>query len=293
MNKTLLPSALAGLGFFAIAAPASAADEGNVVRLSPVTGWHAELKDGICSLSRSYGSTEQPTVLAFEHFGDLGAFTITVAGNSVSRDKRPKIKLQFGPAFEPQERDIDRGTADGLGNALLIASGSFRPLAAEQDGAGPGAKQLLSAADAAQAEWLRIEQSPGEFLEFSLPRFGDAFSVIEDCGDALVASWGFDPDEQKGLLKAVRMSRNTNWISRIRYPERYLLDGMAGRAWFRMNVNAKGRATECAAVKSTQAELFRNTCNDLLRYARFEPAIDEAGQPADSYTVTMIALWTN
>jgi TonB family protein len=278
----------------AVASPALADEQ--TTRLEPVSGWHVELTDGICRLSRSYSADGRNAVLALEHFGERNAFSITVAGAAVARAKTTSASVQFGPFYMPQERDVERGRIKGLGEAMLLGSGGLVPSQAEPaddplQTDEPVAQQTdepISPISAADVEWLRIEQYPGSYLRFPLPNFGEAFAVLDQCVDAMIEGWGFDPAKQRTFVKGPKVREQDSWVDDIQFPIRELREGFDGRIWLRFNVDAEGRPTACSTIKLADTGRFDNACEDLLRIARFEPARDHEGKPAASYLVVSI-----
>lgn len=64
------------------------------------------------------------------------------------------------------------------------------------------------------------------------------------------------------------------------YPSRALREGIEGRVGIRAAVGANGRVTSCAVTSSSgSAILDAAACDGMTRYARFEPAIGDDGQP--------------
>lgn len=257
-------------------------------RLEPISGWHVELTDGICRLSRSYSAEGQQAVLAIEHFGERNSFSITVAGEAVARAKATSASVQFGPFFPPHEREVERGRIKGVGEAMLLSSRGLAPPSKESEAQVTETDTPAVQITAADAEWLRIEQYPGSYLRFPLPKFGEAYAVLDQCVDAMVESWGFDPAKQRAFAMGPKVRDEASWVKDIRFPVRELREGFDGRIWLRFNVDAAGRPTACTTVKSADAERFGNACENLLRIARFEPAMDHEDKPAASYIVVSI-----
>ena len=235
----------------AVASPAVALERTTL--LEPVSGWHVELTDGICRLSRSYSAEGQQAVLAMEHFGEWNSFSITVAGEAVARAKANSASVHFGPAFPPHEREAERGRIKGVGEAILLSSGGLA-LPREQNKSNESQAGAQAAeVNPAGAEWLRIEQFPGNFLRFPLPKFGEAYAVLDQSVDAMVESWGFDPAGQRAFQTGPKVREQASWVNDISFPIRELREGFDGRIWLRFNVDAAGLPTSCTTVKSADA----------------------------------------
>ena len=83
------------------------------------------------------------------------------------------------------------------------------------------------------------------------------------------------------------MLRNPSDIVRAKdYPKEALRAGAQGAVRFSVVVSAKGRATECRVVESSGNELLdAKTCAQVMKRARFTPALNRRNQPVvSSYT---------
>jgi periplasmic protein TonB len=71
-----------------------------------------------------------------------------------------------------------------------------------------------------------------------------------------------------------------NWANTNDYPSRALQQEREGTTGFRVTVGANGRVTDCQISSSSgHADLDQATCTNVTRRARFDPALDSAGQP--------------
>ena len=73
-----------------------------------------------------------------------------------------------------------------------------------------------------------------------------------------------------------------SWQQRImdNYPARAIRDEIEGRVGVRVTVGANGRVSGCSVTSSSgQSVLDDAACQDITRYARFSPALDDAGNP--------------
>lgn len=67
--------------------------------------------------------------------------------------------------------------------------------------------------------------------------------------------------------------------------------GQQGRVNVRLLVAATGRPTDCKVVRSYNEPAFdKLACEKLLRYGRFEPALDASGTAVPSYYATTV-VW--
>ena len=73
-----------------------------------------------------------------------------------------------------------------------------------------------------------------------------------------------------------------SWAARIRenYPARAIRDEIEGRVGVRVTVGTNGRVTACSVSSSSGSSILDDAaCEGMQRYARFNPALDDAGNP--------------
>jgi periplasmic protein TonB len=81
------------------------------------------------------------------------------------------------------------------------------------------------------------------------------------------------------------------WTQRImdNYPARALRDETEGTVGVRVTINAEGRVAGCSVTSSSGSGVLDDAaCADLTRYARFNPALDDAGNPTSGSWSTRI-----
>ena len=81
------------------------------------------------------------------------------------------------------------------------------------------------------------------------------------------------------------------WAQRIQrnYPRRAERDGIEGNVTVRVTVGPDGRVSACSvSASSGNADLDAAACDGMTRYARYDPALDQNGNPIpDSDTRTI------
>jgi protein TonB len=102
------------------------------------------------------------------------------------------------------------------------------------------------------------------------------------------------PPEPKAPSKArgVRTKGERGWSARIQedYPTRALREEVEGTVGVRVTVTADGRATGCTVTASSgNSDLDSGACRSLERYGRFEPALDDDGNPISGSWSTRIS----
>jgi TonB family protein len=98
--------------------------------------------------------------------------------------------------------------------------------------------------------------------------------VAVTVGDLQIASWRFFsmPSEAIALTSPVPKPGAIQQAL-ADYPSRALREGLEGRVGFLLTVNEYGRVSECEVTSSSgHAVLDQAACQNLRRYARFEPA---------------------
>lgn len=91
--------------------------------------------------------------------------------------------------------------------------------------------------------------------------------------------------------RAAQRDGQNRWAARIQsnYPRRAVQREIEGNVGVAVTVGADGRVTACSVTASSGSEdLDQAACEGMQRYARYEPALDDAGNPTtgrDSMTI--------
>ncbi|MEO1488992.1 MAG: TonB family protein [Pseudomonadota bacterium] len=84
-------------------------------------------------------------------------------------------------------------------------------------------------------------------------------------------------------INAIPRGNPGNWVRDSDYRPRWMREGMSGVARFSVEIDARGRVTECRITGSTgHSALDQATCRLVTRRARFNPALDSAGKAVPS-----------
>lgn len=82
------------------------------------------------------------------------------------------------------------------------------------------------------------------------------------------------------------------WSARIQenYPSRAVRDEIEGRVGVRVTIGTNGRVSDCTVTSSSGSSILDSAaCDGMERYARFNPALDDAGNPTTgSYSTTIV-----
>jgi TonB family protein len=80
--------------------------------------------------------------------------------------------------------------------------------------------------------------------------------------------------------QATPIGNPSAWFPADAYPLEAKAKGMQGRTEFKLELDPKGRITECDISKSSGSPLLDSTtCALLVTNARFKPAVNASGQP--------------
>jgi len=81
------------------------------------------------------------------------------------------------------------------------------------------------------------------------------------------------------------------WAARIQenYPARAIRDETEGTVGVRVTIGANGRVTACSVSASSGSPVLDEAaCDGMTRYARYNPALDDAGNPTTGQASTRI-----
>jgi protein TonB len=81
------------------------------------------------------------------------------------------------------------------------------------------------------------------------------------------------------------------WAARIQenYPARAIRDEIQGSVGVRVTIGANGRVTACTVSSSSGSPILDEAaCDGMTRYARYNPALDDAGNPTTGSATTRI-----
>ena len=103
------------------------------------------------------------------------------------------------------------------------------------------------------------------------------------------------PPPPPSQARPARPDNQARWTRRIieNYPSRALRREIEGTVGVAVTVGANGRVSGCRVTRAADPILDRAACDDITRYARFEPALDDAGNPTSGSWSTNIVYQIN
>lgn len=96
--------------------------------------------------------------------------------------------------------------------------------------------------------------------------------------------------------RGVQPKNQRSWAARIQenYPRRAAQEEIEGTVGVRVTVTTEGRATNCSVTSSSGSNILDDAaCKDLERYGRFDPALNDDGNPISASWSTRITYKLN
>lgn len=290
MRKPLNAIVIAGMAGSLIAQStlAQAADNppAPYTRVGP---WVVDYDADFCRLIAVFAQGERRISLQLVQAGPSSTYEMLLSSPEIDV-RRQSYTTRWDPAESTTHTNFFYGQADsGMRTVQLSTSLLDRPFEAPADPA-------LDRAAAWRA--YRTEQRAFARTVTSLtfeggPRIGEhaitlvtgpmdrVLAALDTCGENLVQSWGFDPEQQLALRQGPEPIGNPGrWVTPDDYPPSAIQRGIGGLLKFRLSVEIDGSVSSCHIPRSlTDAEFSEVACNALSRRARFHPAIDASGKP--------------
>ncbi len=104
------------------------------------------------------------------------------------------------------------------------------------------------------------------------------------------------PPPPPSLARAAQPKGQSRWARRIQenYPSRALREEVEGTVGVRVTIGANGRVSGCTVTGGSGSSILdQAACRGMQRYARFDPALDDAGNPTTGSYSTRITYRLN
>lgn len=273
----------------AIAAlPAQAEAETKIV--TATSPWKMDYAANECRLQRGFGTPDAPVLLQITQLAPGDRIYVTVAGKAFgSIDENSDVTLSTAPdSHDPISTRLTLGdmqAADGTTLTTLLFAGTTL------NGFSEGGKPPVPVTPEREAGVTSLIVSWGKnAVQIGTGPLGKTMAAMHTCTDTLVKSWGLDPAQQASLKERPHPATPTSgWFPPNSYPSDLAAEGRQAIVEVRLLVDAVGAPTGCTVVEGYNEPRFaKATCDQIIKRARFKPAIDAAGQPAASYYITRV-----
>lgn len=305
MVRTLLITCLV----VSLAGTSLAAKDPEPVVVAPSTQWQVDFGTERCRALRSFGTEKDKTLLIIDQLVPRTEANWVIAGDAVKKLKgRPhEWVVTFGSISPAKTGDeLMSGNFPGLGAALVgegfVDEVEYKAMspeaqasrALEKREAEENRSPLATLANASPVpdqatgsliNWIDISDGKGT-ERLATGNLGELFRLMQMCSDGIVKVWGLDPVIQANLS---RRAAPTNTLAITRsvmsvYPAKAEANGKVASMTIRVMIDPTGKPTSCVVIAKTDSREFGNTaCRQVMKVAKFEPALDADGKPVESY----------
>lgn len=236
---------------------------------TPTNKWVVDYAETHCTASRTYGSEESPTTLAFRPSPNGNVVRLVVARpGSVRTPKHFPVKTSItekttGLRFQSSNKasEIIWITFDRAALEDLKAAGE-------------------------------IAINGGDVIDerFALPGIASVLKALDECNEDLRTHWNVGEAGVARLTrKAVSEKPLHTYVSADDYPAQAARESARGPVRMMLMVDEAGTLKDCIVEETSGiATLDAMACSVYLQRAKFSPALDAAGKPTKSVITTRI-----
>lgn len=241
----------------------------------------------------AFGTGASKVILELRQYSPLDTFDMAVASAGFGGGLTA-VKVRFAP--NGQLRLVPGMSRMTFQNGMVGVTWleSFLPLPLK-----PQVSALrISQRDASEKAVTGVELAGGirPTIFLATGEMHTPMNAMRKCTDELVTHWGIDAAAQRTLLKEVKPLDQMKWaqVLQASYPTEMVAQSKSGIVRVRLMVGPDGRATSCHIQIPSQDPSFEEvTCKKLMKFSKFEPALDADGKPIASYFVTKVAFSTH
>jgi TonB family protein len=233
--------------------------------LHPVNRWVVDFAETHCTAARTYGSAEEPVVLAFRPSVAENMVRLTVLRSGrASAARHSAVTVEFS-GYKVPGTGLSFPTKDRkqVVSWIHIGAETF--------------ERLKSAGEVA----IQIgREAP---LRFSLQEMPAVVNTLVDCNDDLRQHWNVGDASSVKITRPPTPVNSSEWFSPGDYPRKAIDESASGTVPFILMVGVGGAVEDCGIEGSSgNASLDATGCVRLIERARFEPALDENGNSVRS-----------
>lgn len=241
------------------------------VALDPSSKWVLDYADEQCRLGRAYGTGNDQTIMQIQRFSPRGGADITISGKAVPVPKPPRrntatVRVRPGGfATEVPAEVFESKSGQRLVRLRVPVEGGFGAAFAVPE----------------RANELEVRIGGRYARTFKLGKMTDALKGLDKCLDDLVGEWGLDAAAVRTQRCApIPIGNVGGWVKSGDYPAEMLSTWNIGEVAFRLIIDSEGKPESCTVQQMIGNDAFKKAaCENLLKRARFEPAIDAEGKP--------------
>jgi len=307
MEKGFIRAAMAAIALASLAAWPAYAER---VELEPASPWNVNYAENSCELRRVYEHDGKQAFLYLRQYAPGVRFEL-IAGSSdfgflhtpsrMSRrnsgSKQPEVRTMWVPDSEATEIKSPLFLELGDGGRALATFGSLRADKSEEEPANSSDEEIrewVGESRNAREKAITGFQLDGVFdkdLHFKTGSLHGAMEAMRACTDELVGHWGLDAEVQRNLSRHARPVEMKEWAREIqlRYPVNMVRNRRQAALWTFLSISAEGRVTNCRILNEYNDPAFEEaTCKGLEENGSFEPALDENGNPVESFYIMTV-----
>jgi TonB family protein len=108
-------------------------------------------------------------------------------------------------------------------------------------------------------------------------------TTLRECEDKTMTEWGIDPAAWRSLqARPFPLNHVRDGFSALDYPAEASRAHVEADAIIRLDIAADGRVSACRALNPGLLRGFETASCDVLKGAKFRPAVDSAGRPVSA-----------
>jgi hypothetical protein len=258
--------AVAAIGF-AAAPPAHGADGARI--FAPVSSWALRSDPESCLIMREFGAGGERVKFYLQAFGPGQNYKLSLSGKPLPGRTSGPLEFEMRLAGqEPMSKSV----------GLLESPGGVPTLAVRVGDRANNAGDDFS-----------IAFSRGKPLALQLGPMKEPMEQLQACSNALPGEWGLEPAVQKTLSRHPMPIDMGTWLTPMQFPYNYWVASRSALINLRLMVDEQGAPSDCviqAPRVGSTAEVI--ACREIVKAARFEPALDSRGLPVPSVFVTSV-----
>jgi len=270
------------------------------LRLKPSSKWTVDYQKDSCSLARQFGDGKNMIRIYMTRFKPTDFFEMIIVGNGINaKSDRVATKIQFGPHEKTQERSFY--IAKSVGNIpTMMLKSDLRiapPTEAEQKILNSTDKKpdnfLMNPITEQQetaVQYIAIDVHKKQKIILETGSLKGAFSALKKCNNELLKHWGIDVEKHSTLSQLpIPINNPSKWLNTNDYPHLQLRQGNIGIIQFRLSISENGEPLNCNIQRAIGDEAFeKSVCKNVMKKAKFHPALDKDGQPMASYWINRV-----